>query len=207
VDGERLLPIDPLPSRDAVALLIDRITPVRPGWHPDTIESSQLEQLAAALDGIPLALELAAARTRVLSLGGCWACSPSGSRRSVRCREERLTPHRTLEASVAWSVDLLSAPDRALLLRLWPFEGGFPLTALDDSLEALSTLVARSVVVADTTVTPARYRLLEIVRTSCRQHDPDPAASRAVRADRVASWLRSGPRSCGVRTQATQSAP
>ena len=117
-----------------------------------------------------------------------------------------LTPHRTLGASVAWSVDLLSAPDRALLLRLWPFEGGFPLTAPDDSLEALSTLVARSVVVADTTVT----RPGTGYSRSC---GPTPAArsgsggqscgTRGLGRELVEKWAPQ----LRVRTQATQSAP
>lgn len=93
-----------------------------------------------------------------------------------------------------------------LLLRLWPFEGGFPPAAAEADLGALSSLVARSVVSADTTVTPSRYRLLEIVRAYCRTRDPDPAASRSQRAawvrdlvERVAPELR-GPRSAhGIR--------
>ncbi|MDR7279591.1 BTAD domain-containing putative transcriptional regulator [Catenuloplanes atrovinosus] len=186
VDGERLLPIDPLPRADAVTLLTDRIAAVRPGWQPTGDDLTQLDRLASALDGIPLALELAAARARVLSLGEL-----SGRHLSALGRVPRgaLTPHATLEATVAWSVDLLPDRDRALFLRLWPFEGGFTLegaAALGSDLAALSSLVSRSVVAADTTLTPARYRLLEIIRAYCRDHDPDPAGSRAAHA----AWAR-----------------
>lgn len=186
VDGERLLPVAPLPAGDAVALLIDRITAVRPGWRPDPAESAQLGRLAAALDGIPLALELAAARARVLSLGDLLEMLHDRFPALGPVPRGALAPHQTLEAAVAWSIDLLPAADRAVVLRLWPYEGGFPLSALEDDLDALSALVTRSVVVADTSVTPTRYRLLEIVRAYCRQHDPDPAGSRS----RHAAWVR-----------------
>ncbi|MCM4083383.1 AfsR/SARP family transcriptional regulator [Paractinoplanes hotanensis] len=186
VDGERLLPVAPLPAADAIALLTDRIATVRPGWRPSAAESETLAGLAAALDGIPLALELAAARARVLGLSELLGMLRDRFPQLGPVPRGALAPHGTLEATVAWSVDLLGEPDRALLLGLWPYEGGFPLSAVDDDLDGLSALVARSVVVADTTVSPARYRLLEIVRAYCRQHDPDPVGSQ----ERHAAWVR-----------------
>ena len=186
IDGEALLPVAPMPAADAIALLTDRITAIRPGWRPDDTECGQLARLATALDGIPLALELAAARCRVLGLGELLAMLDDRFPAFGPVPRGALAPHETLEAAIAWSVDLLSATDRALLLRLWPFEGGFTLDAVDGDLAALSSLVARSVVVADTTVTPARYRLLEIVRAYCRSRDPQPAASRAAHS----AWVR-----------------
>ncbi|MBU2662283.1 winged helix-turn-helix domain-containing protein [Actinoplanes bogorensis] len=186
VDGERLLPVTPLPTADAIALLTDRISAVRPGWRPAPAESATLTRLAEALDGIPLALELAAARARVLSLAELLDMLHDRFPALGPVPRGALAPHETLEAAVAWSVDLLGASDRAMLLRLWPYEGGFPLSAVEDDLDALSALVARSVVVADTTVTPTRYRLLEIVRAYCRQRDPDPAGSR----EQHAAWVR-----------------
>ena len=186
IDGEALLPVAPMPAADAIALLTDRITAIRPGWCPDHTESGQLARLATALDGIPLALELAAARCRVLGLGELLAMLDDRFPSFGPVPRGALAPHETLEAAIAWSVDLLSVPDRALLLRLWPFEGGFTLDAVHGDLAALSSLVARSVVVADTTVTPARYRLLEIVRAYCRGRDPAPDASRAAHS----AWVR-----------------
>ena len=189
VDGERLLPVTPLPPADAVALLTDRIGAVRPGWRPDVEDYAQLRRLAAALDGIPLALELAAARARVIGLGELVTLLGDRFPALGRVPRGALAPHATLEAAVAWSVDLLPPGDRALLLRLWPFEGGFTVeaaAAVGSDLEALSSLVTRSVVAADTTVTPTRYRLLEIIRAYCREHDPDPVASRAAHA----AWAR-----------------
>ncbi|BCJ42357.1 hypothetical protein GCM10010168_90820 [Actinoplanes ianthinogenes] len=201
VDGERLVPVAPLPPGDAVALLTDRVTAIRPGWRPTAAEATDLHRIATALDGIPLALELAAARARVLSLTELAELLVREKLALGEVARGALAPHQTLEAAIAWSVDLLPPADRALLLRLWPFEGGFPLTAAGADLDALSGLVARSVVVAETGVTPTRYRLLEIIRAYCRGRDPDPAGSRDAHArwvrDLVEHWTPalSGPRS------------
>ena len=186
VDGERLLPVDPLPPGDAVALLTDRITAVRPGWRPGPADAGLLARIATAMDGIPLALELAAARARVLGLGELLDLIEDRFPALGPVPRGALSPHQTLGATIAWSIGLLPAADRALLFRLWPFEGGFTLAAADGDLDGLSSLVARSVVVADTTVTPSRYRLLELVRSYLRLHDPEPAKSRAVHA----AWVR-----------------
>nr|WP_269810798.1 BTAD domain-containing putative transcriptional regulator [Kineosporia rhizophila] len=189
VDGERLLPVDPLPQTDAVVLLSDRIAAVRPGWRPDESDSRELARLAEALDGIPLALELAAARARVLSLADLTGLLGSRFPALGPVPRNALNPHSTLEATVAWSVNLLPPGERQILLRLWPFEGGFTLEAaeaLGCDLDALSSMVSRSVVSADTTLTPARYRMLEIIRAYCRDRDPDQAGSRAAHA----AWSR-----------------
>jgi predicted ATPase/DNA-binding SARP family transcriptional activator len=195
IDGERVLPVGPLPMQSAVALLVDRITTIRPGWTPTAGDLHQAHRLAAALDGLPLALELAAARARVLGLREL--TEHLDDRFAVLGTTARgsLSPHATLDAAIAWSVDLLSAADQALLLRLWPFEGGFTLEAAEAiqpdapsayALQTLSSLVTRSIVVADTTVTPSRYRLLETIRAHCRTRDPDPDTSRAAHA----AWVR-----------------
>jgi hypothetical protein len=110
--------------------------------------------------------------------------------------------HATLEAAIGWSVDLLSARDRAMLLRLWPFEGGFTLPAAEavgpatgaETLESLSSLVNRSMVAADTSVLPTRFLMLESVRAYCRSIDPDPAAAGAAHA----RWIRRLADQCGA---------
>jgi len=201
VDGETVLPIDPLPllSEDgsdgpAVTLLLDRVGAARrPEWTPSVEERGYARQVCVALDGLPLALELAAGRARALGLGeiaerlddrfGLLGAAPRGS----------LTTHATLHAAIGWSVEQLSDVDRALLFRLWPFEGGFSLEAADavrpaqaSILDSMSTLVSRSVVVADTTMSPTRYRLLETLRAYCRDNDPTPIETQ----DTHARWVR-----------------
>ena len=206
VDGETVVAVQPLPllAQDgsdgpAMALLLDRVRAVRPGWDPSAPELLAARQVCAALDGLPLALELAAARARVLGLAeiaerlddrfAVLGPVPKGS----------LSPHATLRAALGWSVAQLPEPDRALLLRLWPFEGGFSLAAAEavrpteaPVIESLSSLVTRSVVIADTAASPTRYHLLETWRAYCRENDPDPTETMRVyerwsrdRADRI----------------------
>jgi predicted ATPase len=185
VEGERLLPLSPLPLTEAVALLTDRIRTARPAWEPRGQDLDAMRHIATALDGIPLGLELAAARAPVLGMHELAA--HLGDRLTVlgSIPAGSLTPHTTLEAAIKWSVDLLPDSDRSMLLRLWPFEGGFPLEAVlsqESGLETLSSLVSRSLVVADTTGAPSRYRLLEIMRTYCRTNDRAPDDSLATHA-------------------------
>jgi predicted ATPase/DNA-binding SARP family transcriptional activator len=200
VDGEAIVPLHPLPLEaedgsdgPAVTLLLDRVRAVRAGWTPTAEESAKARQICAALDGLPLALELAAARARVLGLAEI--AERLDDRFSVLGAVPRgsLTAHATLHAAIEWSVEQLPDPERALLFRLWPFEGGFSLEAAEavrpsdaSMIESMSTLVARSVVIADTTMEPTRYRLLETLRAYCREHDPDPTTTQEAHA----RWAR-----------------
>ncbi|WP_372661533.1 BTAD domain-containing putative transcriptional regulator [Amycolatopsis kentuckyensis] len=199
IDGEATVTVHPLPLRSgddadgsAVTLLLDRIRAVRPGWTPSDEERAQARQVCAALDGLPLAIELAAARARLLGLGEIAGYLHDRFALLGPVARGSLVPHATLQAAIAWSVELLSDDDRELLLRLWPFEGGFPLEAAEavrpagSALESLSSLVTRSVVSADTTVAPTRYRLLETIRAYCRAIDPDPDGTREAHA----IWVR-----------------
>jgi predicted ATPase/DNA-binding SARP family transcriptional activator len=192
VDGEVTIPVEPLPLETADALLVDRVRAIRPGWTPSSEELAQARRISAALDGLPLAIELAAARARVFGLEEIAARLDDRFALLGPVARGSLTPHATLEAAISWSVDLLAPADRALLLRLWPFEGGFTLEAAEavlsghQTLESLSALVIRSVVVADTTVMPTRYLMLESVRAYCRSIDPDPRATREAHAQ----WVR-----------------
>jgi predicted ATPase len=188
VDGETVVAVQPLATLagdgsdgPAVALLLDRVRTVRPGWDPSDQELLAARRVCAALDGLPLALELAAARARVLGLAEI--AERLGDRFAVLgpVPKGSLSPHPTLRAALGWSAERLPEPDRALLLRLWPFEGGFTLAAADavrptetPVIESLSSLVTRSVVIADTTTSPTRYHLLETWRAYCRENDPDP---------------------------------
>ncbi|MBO2447570.1 winged helix-turn-helix domain-containing protein [Actinomadura barringtoniae] len=200
IDGEATVNVAPLAVQEpdggdgpAMALLFDRVRAVRPGWSPSAEERVQARLLCAALDGIPLALELAAARTRLLGLDEIVQHLDDRFALLGPVQRGSLAPHATLDAAIAWSVNPLPAQDRAMLLRLWPFEGGFPLEAAEETrpqgvsvLESLSTLVTRSVVGADTTASPTRYRLLETIRAYCEAADPDPRATREAHAQ----WVR-----------------
>jgi len=162
-------------SSEAVQLFVERVQQQQPGFRMTLDRSSAVAELCVQLDGIPLALELAAARVRSLSieqinarLGDRFRLLTTGSRTA-------LPRHQTLRAALDWSFHLLAASDRAVLRRLAPFAGSFTLEAAasvvsDEGidqyavLDLLSQLVDRSLVVADTIDGGGRYRLLETTR-------------------------------------------
>ncbi|MGH3693701.1 MAG: LuxR C-terminal-related transcriptional regulator, partial [Pseudonocardiaceae bacterium] len=169
------MPIEVVRQSDAVLLFIDRATQVRPDFVITAANAPAIAQICSDLDGIPLAIELAAARVRVMS--------PEQIARALSDRFHLLTGgartvlprHRTLEASIEWSHELLSAGERALLRRLSVFAGGWTLDAAeqvcpgegidhDEVLDSLTGLVDKSLVTADDHGPQTRYRLLETVR-------------------------------------------
>ncbi len=162
---------------DSVRLFAERAHAARPGFRPARDNIAVVARICRRLDGIPLAIELAAARVRTMSVAAIeerlddrFALLTRGNRTSV----ER---HRTLLAAVDWSYALLDDVDRRLLRRLAVFRGGF---TLDDAqgvcaedargpgsaiLDGVSSLVDKSLVVADEQPDRSmRYRLLESIR-------------------------------------------
>jgi predicted ATPase/DNA-binding SARP family transcriptional activator len=172
ITGEALWPVTPLADEAAVRLLTDRAAAVRPGFAVDEGNRDAVMRICGALDGMPLAIELAAARLRMLSpdqlaqrLGDRFAVLIGGSRSA-------LPRHQTLRAVVDWSWESLSKPERILARRLSVFPGGITLetaegVCADDSLPAaeiltaLSGLVDKSILLAGT---GTRYRMLETIR-------------------------------------------
>jgi predicted ATPase/DNA-binding SARP family transcriptional activator len=168
VPGELLRPVEPLPEPFALRLLADRGAAARPGFRVEDDPAAAAE-ICRRLDGLPLAIELAAARLRMLTprqiadrLDDRFRLLTSGSR-TVLPRQQ------TLRAVVDWSWDLLDEDERDVLGRLSVFAGGCDLAAAEAvcgpaALEALGSLVDKSLVVA----APwgdgeMRYRLLETV--------------------------------------------
>ena len=189
IDGETLSPVSPLPvppvpaapvvvaSYGSARLLRDRAAAVRPDFELGQANAADVARICRALDGMPLAIELAAVWLRTLTpaqlaerLDDRFALLTGGSRTA-------LPRHRTLRAVVEWSWDLLSEPERVLARRLAVFPGGATLAAAEQVcadellppaavLPALSGLVDKSIVaVAESTdgLSP-RYQMLETVR-------------------------------------------
>ncbi|MEU6914776.1 BTAD domain-containing putative transcriptional regulator [Streptomyces olindensis] len=171
VPGESLRPVEPLPEPVALRLLADRGAAARPGFRIED-DPEACAEICRRLDGLPLAIELAAARLRMLTprqiadrLDDRFRLLTSGSR-TVLPRQQ------TLRAVVDWSWDLLDEDERDVLRRLSVFAGGCDLPAAEAvcgpvALEALGSLVDRSLVVAAPPGEQAdgemRYRLLETV--------------------------------------------
>ena len=168
-------PIDAVAQSDAVRLFIERAAKVRPNFAVTTASAPAIAQICHDLDGIPLAIELAAARVRVLSpdqiaagLGDRFRLLTGGARTAMPRQQ-------TLRASVDWSHELLTADERVLFRRLAVFVGGWTLDAVeqvcgDDRLNSyaildlLTSLVDKSLVIADQGGAAVRYRMLETVR-------------------------------------------
>ncbi|WDF37611.1 BTAD domain-containing putative transcriptional regulator [Streptomyces sp. T12] len=168
VPGELLRPVDPLPEPFALRLLADRGAAARPGFRVAD-DPEACAEICRRLDGLPLAIELAAARLRMLTprqiadrLDDRFRLLTSGSR-TVLPRQQ------TLRAVVDWSWELLDEGEREVLRRLSVFAGGCDLAAAEAvcgpvALEALGSLVDKSLVVAAPSGDGGmRYRLLETV--------------------------------------------
>ncbi|MFF9276046.1 AfsR/SARP family transcriptional regulator [Streptomyces griseosporeus] len=168
VPGEVLRPVEPLPEPVALRLLADRGAAARPGFRVEE-DPEACAEICRRLDGLPLAIELAAARLRMLTprqiadrLDDRFRLLTSGSR-TVLPRQQ------TLRAVVDWSWDLLDAGERDVLRRLSVFAGGCDLAAAEAvcgpaAFDALASLVDKSLVVTAPSGDGAmRYRLLETV--------------------------------------------
>jgi predicted ATPase/DNA-binding SARP family transcriptional activator len=188
----------------AVRLFVERAASV--GWEPDRSPETltTVASICRELDGLPLALELAAARTHVLTVE---EIADRLDDRFRFLRYWRRTPeprHETLGTTMAWSYDLLSEDERALLRGLSVFAGGFTFEAAaavcldgdsDAALELLTRLVESSLVVAEARHGTTRYRMLETVRhyAAERLAETDETRSRHAAyflglAEQLGSW-------------------
>jgi predicted ATPase/class 3 adenylate cyclase/DNA-binding CsgD family transcriptional regulator len=164
-----------LTAYDAVALFVERARQARPNFAVTNDNAPAVAEICARLDGIPLAIELAAARVRVLSPEGIRTGLDDRFRLLTGGSKRGLARQQTLSASVEWSHDLLGEAERTMLRRLSVFAGGFTLDAAEavcagngieqlQVLDLLTSLVDKSLVVADDERSLTRYRLLETIR-------------------------------------------
>lgn len=205
IAGEHVLPVTPLavpeaPDVDldealgwpAVALFVDRAASVLPGFLPDAATVADVVEICRRLDGVPLAIELAAVRLRVLSVRQLLARLTD--RFAVLTDGDRAGParHRTLLATVAWSHELCTATEQTLWSHATVFPGAFDLDALDAvcarstdlpggvpgpaMLDAVSGLTAKSILIREDTTGEVRFRMLETIREFGRERlAPDDA--------------------------------
>ena len=164
-----------LAQSDAVRLFIERALKVRPNFTVTNDTAPHIAQVCESLDGIPLAIELAAARVRVLSVERIADGLADRFRLLTGGARGALPRLQTLRASVDWSHELLDEDERTLLRRLGVFHGGFTLDACeavcagDDLdryaiLDLLTSLVDKSLVLVEERDSLTRYGLLETVR-------------------------------------------
>jgi predicted ATPase len=171
ITGEALWLVEPLASSDAVRMLQDRAAAVRKDLVLDATTLATMVRVCRALDGMPLAIELAAARLRTMSLDQLANRLDDRFRLLTGGSRTALPRHRTLRAVVDWSWDLLTDPERQVLRRLSVFAGGASLEAAErvcaggevepqDVLELLTSLAEKSLLVTDGN----RYRMLGTIK-------------------------------------------
>jgi predicted ATPase/class 3 adenylate cyclase len=166
---------DSLTAYEAVRLFIDRAVAASSGFAVTNENAPSVAQICQRLDGIPLAIELAAVRVKVLSAEQIAARLDDRFRLLTGGSRTALPRQQTLRALVDWSYDLLSETERTLLGRLSVFAGGWDLDAAEhvctsddldayDVLDLLAQLADKSLVLTEEHVGAARYRLLETIR-------------------------------------------
>lgn len=197
-DPEQPLAPGELLRYEAARLFVERATAAAPGFVLDEENGADVARICFRLDGLPLALELAAGRLGALSpaaiaerLDDRFRLLRSGNRAAP-------TRQQTLAATLQWSHDLLEPDERMLFRRLAVFAGGFELAAVETvcagagldvagSADVLARLVEKSLVVADEGGRERRYHLLETVRLYARERLDEAGETTAI-AERHASW-------------------
>lgn len=215
IPGEHVIAVEPLaiPAENAseselrasaaVQLFLDRARASTPAFAPSAEDLASVAAICRRLDGLPLAIELAAARVRAFGLGEVLRRLDDRFRLlsvSERGRESR---QRTLHATIGWSVRMLGDAERALLQRLSVFASGAALDALERVCsevggerggdraavgDRLESLVAKSLVVADLEREPVRYRMLESIRAFALE-ELDASGERARTEAAVDEWV------------------
>ena len=194
-------PMEALAKCAAVRLFVERAATVQPSFALTDENAVAVTQITQSLDGIPLAIELAAARTNVLSAEQIADRLDDCFRLLTRGRRTDLPRHQTLRGAVQWSYDLLSQPESLLFDGLSVFRGGFTLEAAEEVcsgdgldsyevLDVLSQLVDKSlVVVEEGPGGGTRYRLLEVLRLYGGERLAEAGQAEDVRGRHAAFFL------------------
>jgi len=186
---------------EAVRLFLERATAARPAFRLTEANAPVVAEVCRRLDGLPLAIELAAARVKVLSVEQIAARMEDLFRLLTGGRRAALPHQQTLRATLDWSYALLSEPERTLLGRLSVFAGGWTLGAAEavgaeesvegwEVLDLLTSLVDKSLAVYDDQSGEGRYRLLETVRQYARDRLLEAGEVEAVRSRHLGFFLR-----------------
>jgi predicted ATPase/class 3 adenylate cyclase len=209
-------PLDELARCEAIRLFVERATTALPAFRLTSANAGMVTRICQRLDGIPLAIELAAARVRLLSIDEIAARLDDSFRLLTGGSRTVLSRHQTLRALIDWSYNLLSPDEKALFLRLSVFAGGFTLEAAehvcsdqiigdafdydsaadapidpDSILDLLSQLVDKSLVIPvdDPGGKETRYRMLETIRQYARDKLHDSGSGAKVRDQHLVYYL------------------
>src|SRR5215216_2897748 len=176
---ESLPPLEQLEKADSIRLFIERAATAKPGFTLTDVNAFSLAQICYRLDGIPLAIELAAARVKVLTPEQIAARLDDRFRLLTGGSRTALPRQQTLRAMIDWSYSLLSEEEKTLFRRLAVFVGGWTLDAAEsvcgekktefDILDLLTRLMDKSLVFLEESVGDMRYHRLETIRQYSRE--------------------------------------
>jgi predicted ATPase/class 3 adenylate cyclase len=194
IAGEMAYPTPPLAGSESTRLFVERARAANPKFSLTDSSAASISQICSRLDGIPLAIELAAARTKLFSVDQIAARLDDRFKLLTGGSRTALPRQQTLRALIDWSYNLLSEEERALLRRLSIFAGGWTYEAAEfvcpdqDVLELLTQLVNKSLVIFDGELT--RYRLLETIRQYGRDKLLDAGESSEARTIHARYFLQ-----------------
>lgn len=197
-DTQHLESPDQLMQYGSIRLFIERAASNMPEFRLTSANARAVAEICRRLDGIALAIELAAARVRTLSAAQIAARLDDRFRLLTATSATVLPHHRTLRAAIDWSHQLLAETERTVLRRLSVFIGGCTLEAAEgvcagngaareEVFDLIAQLVDKSLVIAETHAREARYQMLETVRQYAHDKLEESGDARAVRA-RHADW-------------------
>ena len=174
VDGERQIMLAPLDVASASTLFLDRARAVQPHLDVDAVDDGQLTDLCRHLDGLPLAIELAAARTKTLPLPEISSRLQDRFQLLRRTGRAGISHHEGLRAAIDWSYELLFTDEQRTFRRLAVFAGGATISAAEavcgpEAFETATRLVDRSLLIADTSGDRVRLGMLESIREYGRE--------------------------------------
>ncbi|OBK76341.1 NB-ARC domain-containing protein [Mycobacterium sp. 1164985.4] len=192
IDGEQLIALPPmmvgdpdenlesLRQSDAIGLFVDRARQVKADFALTVSNARSVVEVCRRLDGVALAIELAAARIIAMSPGELLARLDRRFHVLAGARRGAVERHATLRAAIDWSYDLLSDAEQRLLARMAVFSGGCTLEAIEEVcsgdpvqreevMDMVAGLVGRSLVIAEDGSPGTRYRLLETLRQYCEE--------------------------------------
>lgn len=207
-----------LSASPAVQLFLDRARAAAPAFAPSESDLATIAAICRRLDGLPLAIELAAARVRALGIAEVFSRLDDRFRLLAASERGRASRQRTLHAAIDWSVRSLTSAERLLLCRLAAFAGGATLEALErvatdygigesgagepsigtrDVADLVEGLVAKSLVVADLEREPVRYRMFESIRAFSLDVLNESGGREAVER-RIDAWVAEMAEACAA---------
>ncbi len=201
-DSRHTLPLETLTQYESIRLFVERAEAIQPSFTLTSANASSVAQICHRLDGIPLAIELAVARVKMMPVEQVTARLDNRFRLLTGGSRTALPRHQTLQALIDWSYDLLSDSERALLQRLSVFAGGWTMEAAEmicagegigsfDILDLLSQLVNKSLVIPDSDLgIEGRYHLLETIRQYGRERLMEAGGGENIRDRHLSYYLK-----------------